>query len=555
MRKGLVILIFLGVLLVGSLGIGSSLSCSKTGYLNNHYSHFSSSDECNWYCPGGSCPRDSTQCESVSRSAGCQRSSSGWSYKEYTGSTCTLCSWTCDTEYQNVHCGDDGLGYREKRDPTSCSSSTCNGCNYPSSWETVRFSSYDSNCCTTYSFPSFSTVDLSECNSSGIQNKTVVCPSGSNRCSGSCTAGTTSSIYQDCTYFEAPFFANLSEPNVPINSTHFGDTILLRFGGENIGDRNVTFKLDIKNGTSWWNIIPGLPRRWESFLVHSGNAFEPYKIVNSEKHRINGTIQGENIWKVSDELEINETNNAKPIANITFPEKSTNELNFQTFAVDQDIEFTQASYDEDDLLKLTWDFGDGNNRTFYNYSKALNSSGGNTIYRYNGSNTEVGGKFYTVTLTAEEMTRTQVSEPDSVQIYVFKKGVNVVPIITSPRLREGGYFLHFNASQSYVVNCSEGAMEPAGGIKVNNFNCTYLLAPGRTDLEPDVLGEVRIRWSEVNNFVNRSVIEGGWFTKNEQAGVVWNSTNYNSSVTFSILDPRPTLRKIVMEMNYNATAA
>jgi hypothetical protein len=365
-----------------------------------------------------------------------------------------------------------------------------------------------------------------------------------------------------CSTLDTTYWANL-RTGQEIQNLSLGGTALMVVGGQGLGDMSINFTIQKEGGGLLVGFLSffGVPKPWLTLTEFiDGNRAQLTSPLNeSGDFRFKANVEGTSVERESEILEVSsDVLNFKPIANITSPEKRESPYVFSSFSVDEEIEFAQASYDEDDLLKLTWNFGDGNNRTLYNYSRALNSSGGDTIYRYNGSNTEVGGKFYTVTLTAEEMTRTQVSEPDSVQIYVFKKGVNVVPIITSPRLREGGYFLHFNASQSYVVNCSEGSEGEMGsveGIQVGNFNCPYLLAPGKTDLEPGVPGEVRIRWSEVDNFVDRSVITNGWFTKNEQAGVVWNSTNYNSSVTFSVLDPRPTLRKIVMEMNYNATAA
>jgi hypothetical protein len=575
MKKGLFLSLVFGVVImmgvgVFMIGLGSALTCDVQGFRYRSYHCYNSNcNNCNEQTASTSCYQNTQSTSCVNRPGAPYDDNANWRTKNSQGA-CTK-TWTCSDSWVNpaeYQCS--GNNRERKKTVRTCGS--WDNCISNFQWffvETCTYGCSGAGVCNTCA-PQWEI----------IEPKNYTCSDGTRsmilKNDTNCGTGVQFFEYENCfpnqcveetgrcSTLDTTYWANL-HTGQEINETNIGATVLMVFGGENLGGQNITFQVSkfednsfrLFEPSTWPNIF----RRsnWGQIgFISSENNYEALNLEDVSIEDIlnfNATINGSSVSSSSSNLTITGSSNFLPIANITFPEKATNELNFQTFAVDQDIEFTQASYDEDDLLKLTWNFGDGNNRTLYNYSRALNSSGGDTIYRYNGSNTEVGGKFYTVTLTAEEMTRTQVSEPDSVQIYVFKKGVNVVPIITSPRLREGGYFLHFNASQSYVVNCSEGAMEPARGIPVGNFNCTYLLAPGRTDLEPDVLGEVRIRWSEVNNFVNRSVIEGGWFTKNEQAGVVWNSTNYNSSVTFSILDPRPTLRKIVMEMNYNATAA
>jgi hypothetical protein len=148
------------------------------------------------------------------------------------------------------------------------------------------------------------------------------------------------------------------------------------------------------------------------------------------------------------------------------------------------------------------------------------------------------------------MTRNQF-HADSVQIYVFKEGVNVVPIITSPQLTDGGgYMIYFNASQSYVVNCSAN-MEQSN-FSVGTLDCIYILAPGEKDLVDGASGTVEIRWKEVEDFIYRRVIDDGWIRGDEESGVEWNSDNYDSNVVFSQTNPEAKLRRIVMEMKYEA---
>jgi len=68
-----------------------------------------------------------------------------WTIREDRGQ-CTYCpGWTCQTQYRNPSCGEDGLGYRERRSPSSCSTNTCNSCIY-GGWVTVRYDSWDEKC-------------------------------------------------------------------------------------------------------------------------------------------------------------------------------------------------------------------------------------------------------------------------------------------------------------------------------------------------------------------------------------------------------------------------
>ena len=143
----------------------------------------------------------------------------------------------------------------------------------------------------------------------------------------------------------------------------------------------------------------------------------------------------------------NSSSNFFPIANLTSPED-----NFKA-SVNYPVSFTHESKDEDDLLKINWSFGDGSSIiSAENYSyvdKLYNPSLGNENHSYSS----VG--VYKVTLTASEMTRSQY-DTDSIMVYVFEEGTNVVPIITSPEdgMSYGSGWVQFDATESYAANCS-----------------------------------------------------------------------------------------------------
>ncbi|MDD3986098.1 MAG: PKD domain-containing protein [Methanobacterium sp.] len=168
--------------------------------------------------------------------------------------------------------------------------------------------------------------------------------------------------------------------------------------------------------------------------------------------------------------------NNLPVAILTAPQ---NELNVSTGT---NIAFNQSSYDRDDPLKITWDFGDGTKKETTNYvNKSEALSGGSSDFNLTADaihNYSKSGR-YIVKLTAEEMTRGQ-KDSDEVYINVFSTGINVFPVISSPR--EGKIYesktIIFNASESYVVNCITASCPAGTCFPVGNLNCSYLPSSG-----------------------------------------------------------------------------
>jgi len=411
-------------------------------------------------------------------------------------STCGgTCSSTC---HVRTYCDDYSSGYR------TCTS-TDNSCT--------------DNCC--------SAVDCvwggwSVCNSSGLQTRAIATAAS---CYGSACTGPS---IRSCTYLNTPYFANLSEPNSVASSADLGDTIYLRFGGENINSStSINYKVEAKEETSWRNLWGLLGRSWNSFSLISGKAYEPYVINDSNNHRLNASAQGEGIWKQSSELTIHAYNNSMPVAQIISPLDNSN------WSVNFPLNFTHSSYDGDDLLEVTWDFGDGTNYTVYNYSLALTPGLGNTQHIY----TALG--VYTVTFTAKEMpTRTN---PQSVvvkrTIYVFKEGVNVFPIITSPvKGVQYGNFVNFDASQSFVANCS--ATLAGYSFIAGNLQCKYLHAPGTRDVASG--HNLSVAWniySGINGALSSKM--GNW------------QTNYSQVVEFTNYFANADTHEAVLMLDYN----
>jgi hypothetical protein len=341
------------------------------------------------------------------------------------------------------------------------------------------------------------------------------------------------------TSLDIPFFANLINADSPISSADLGDTILLRFPGTNNIGKNITYYVQTldSSGITWYNPFTwfGGNSQWNSFLLISGSPSQLFTVTSPGNHRINASIESENIFKISNNLSVSVSSSFKPIAIISFP------LDMAMGSTNYLVHFNQTSEDEDDLLKITWDFGDNTNKTFYNYSKGLNFKGADTNHTYT-----VGGKYYRITLNAHEMNRPQEDNTFR-DIYIFQKGINIVPIISSPPYDSiQANLVDYNASRSYIVNCTEGStiLTSTQGFNINNLECKYILIPGAKD---PLQGSVQIRWGEIDSQAN--IIR--WLRGNDTSGEVWNSTNYLRAVTFSDIQERLEFKKIRMDIYYS----
>jgi hypothetical protein len=368
----------------------------------------------------------------------------------------------------------------------------------------------------------------SSCNSTGQQMRSRECPSTENE-------------VRSCSYLNLPFFATLLEPNIPIHSTDLGDTVLLRFSGVNLNQGNITYSLQVLNssGTVWYNPFTwfGGNSRWNSFWLISGSPSQLFTVTSPRNHRINASIESENIFKISNPISVSPSSSARPTAVILSPS------NFFKGSTNYPIYFDQASIDEDDLLEIRWSFGDTISKTYYNYSKGINQTSANTFHSYT-----LGGKFYTITLTAKEMTREGIDQ-NHTEVYIFGEGINIFPVISSPSLNSvQGNEVWYNASQSYIVNCTRGLtlISVTDGFNIGNLTCRYILAPGAKD---PLSGSVQIRWREIDSEGN-TIVPSGWIRGNDTHGENWTSSNYNRSVVFPEVYETPRFRRIRMDIIY-----
>jgi len=163
--------------------------------------------------------------------------------------------------------------------------------------------------------------------------------------------------------------------------------------------------------------------------------------------------------------------NTPPKAVILTPQMDVTEKK-----IGETISFTQASYDPDDELQVTWDFGDGTPTVTKSNCQTQNCD---TTHPYDTQNT------YVISLTAKEINRLQ-KDIDHTRIFVYKEGTNPFPVITKPAPGDiigGTGIIEFNASGSFVAKCAENTCPPDKPAEqtcysVNSLQCYYLHPKG-----------------------------------------------------------------------------
>ncbi len=443
MKRNFAIVLLLGIFLVGilSFNLSSADTCTGTNYQNHG-------------CPGCQtthpnlprygCGTGETRCSGSSMGGSCFRSDGYWTSL---GTSCTYscggggctpnwgaCSPSCGPGTQSDGCGNT----------RSCNNGEC--C---SPVNAVCDSASSIVCGVTQS-------RAGSCGGSSCSVTGTLCPSGEQCLSNVCVG------------INHTYWASLSNPSIQINNSNKGDTVLMVFGGSGLSDKNISYEVQHYSGNWIQRLFNNL--RWVDFMVVSSSSrLQTYNGLNSDSnYRFNASVVTTSIWNVSNNLTVSGSSDSNPDAHIILP-------TCKNWSAGYNIPFTQDSTDEDDLLKITWDFADGNTYVVNNYSTALNSTKADTTHNYSSS----GSGWKNVLLNAEEMTRSKY-DSDSVRLLILQEGINVVPVITSPAPgfnAEANQDITFNASGTYVVNCSN-SLTSFNFTTCDGLRCRYVHAPG-----------------------------------------------------------------------------
>lgn len=340
-----------------------------------------------------------------------------------------------------------------------------------------------------------------DCNDSNVNVK----PGIIENCSTSYDDNCNGLVNENCVYsvLSKPFFAKLNSPDVSISSVNLGDTVLLRFPGASLNGTTINYSLGVYNasGANWWNPFSYFTKAWDNSQKILGTAYEPFTITQTDLHRFNASIVGINQWNASDNISIISGEDSYSTVNLL---SSLQDMRVQNGSL---VWFNQSSTDEDDLLQITWDFGDGQNFTCYNYSAVIDASQCNVPHAY------AANGVYLASLSVKGMSRGS-TRSTSFFAYSFSPGINVVPIVSSPQFgTSNGNFVNFNASASFVANCSTSILNPA--FTANNLNCTYIHAPNKLANQSLNGYNLTFSWN-----MDGSIVSGNW-------------SNYNSAVVFS----------------------
>jgi len=242
-----------------------------------------------------------------------------------------------------------------------------------------------------------------------------------------------------------------------ITSAEVGDTVMMVWENSGLEDgTEVSFEIYEKDGFA--NPDDDIKTEDNNITgeVINGNAIGIWTITQEDVNAGgNENDSSEFYFSVvggeSNYLTIIETEeNSLPHAEIIKPQ------NNGRYLVNDNIDFEQISWDEDDILDISWNFGDGNITVCENYyaGSGINC---NFTHSYSTPGTKI------IELKAKEKER-QGEASDYVRIFVYQEGINVFPIISEPSLGEviiGTKIVKFVANESYVANCTtQNANQP-----------------------------------------------------------------------------------------------
>jgi len=428
-----------------------------------------------------------------------------WQYNE-SATTSTSCKWKCNEGY--IHSGNRCV---------KCTSGDC--CNV----STGNFLSDVTICNITsppYCISSGSwQINVTKCsgNAANCPSTPVVfdthsCISPTPFCSeGSCTKIGITDAY----------WALLNGTRV-VNAD-VNDTVLMVVNGNGLSGKSINYsvcKLGF-GGTCWWWTTK------ENIEEVFGSA--PYAVSDAGLYEFTAKVEG--FQKTSETLQSyggRPIDNAHPFTRIILP---INELNV---SVGEKINFNVSSHDEDDLLKITWDFGDGTTKVITNY---VNNPllAGNSNYNTSAAvthNYSSSGR-YLIKLTAKEMERDQEDSKET-YINVFNTGINVFPVISSPIGVINNRTINFNASRSFVANCSTASC-PSCPIQIEGgkLNCSYIHKSGNKSVGNY---DLNIAWTIEDSPDIK--INGSW------------SLNYSGVVDFLKYLEKSDNRKVELIMKY-----
>jgi hypothetical protein len=307
-------------------------------------------------------------------------------------------------------------------------------------------------------------------------------------------------IIPDTIFFYSAAITDLN--GHPLRNARVNQNLLAQSHSANISKQNVNATLYKVNGqiTWWrfWNLFSDSAVKQLSAIEGGGELyFSLFNIPEEGDFYLNlkDKISNKSINTSVITINSNGCGGACPSSNnvsvmIISP---VDEINV---SVNTPILFKQVSRDADDLLNVTWKFGDGSFASVQGYSGAVWSEKADISHTY----ASVGR--YKVELISSEMNKANPEKANkTIWVNVFEEGINVIPVIVSPAdgTIEGRLFVFFNANESYVKDCS---------LVMGAWLCTNVHFPKQKIIIGDY--DLRVNWTVYTNNVVDFSKQGSW---------------------------------------------
>ena len=239
----------------------------------------------------------------------------------------------------------------------------------------------------------------------------------------------------------------------PTNTSRTGGRVKAVVPGANLADKNISY--EIYKDVKWW---------WDDNLAETNSRGDLVWIAGKNKSNVfeggnyyfKAKYSGSSDWVSSQglsygTLSVSNGMNIPPVAIINLP------LDKQIYFLQEQLNFTQSSYDVDSYFNYTWDLGDGTiisgniqDRSNYNLIHAYTSSGQKNIK-------------LTVTDEEGEISVDRISilviNPDTSSNYILAY-IDFPPV----DLTYLGRIMHCDASSTYAINKTVDTIECIGGL-------------------------------------------------------------------------------------------
>lgn len=321
------------------------------------------------------------------------------------------------------------------------------------------------------------------------------CGKCGNKCNLSATENPTTCINGACSSVAEPYWGNMKgNKTTQVDLNDLVKLILAVPQGGEINLQNKVLEYEIYKDVKWW-----LDTRMAQGSDKGYTVWRAGKKTNGdlEAGKYYFKVKVGNQWFKSGTLIVKgEENDSPPKVKITNP--SQNNEDKGRYRKDQNISFIVTLEDEDDDLKVTWEFGDGISEI---YENCLTGNNCNSEHAYSKKGTKV------IYLTAEEIGRTQKAF-DYSRIFIYDLGTNVFAVINNPVPGSAleNRLVNFDASGTYVSFCDNACHSGKTCYLVGNLYCYNLEEPrvyGNYDFNMawDFSDKIKKsgRWSEIFN--------------------------------------------------------